>query len=206
MSELHVLPKNRIGKTCNFFNQGRCKYGSSCKFIHDATATAGLQVGGRDSEHVFNLSLQYLGCVSQNLPNNKGKWIERNPHTIDSLDPQPSGTTSPRLSPRPLAKPQATQHQGKQSPSGHPPGHLKRGSIPCRSWQAGACAKGDKCYFGHDPQVRDLPTLHQQSPPLNETKYNSGPRSCDKSPGRGRGTEKNPICLCRSRANSGTRS
>ncbi|KAL0956535.1 hypothetical protein HGRIS_002676 [Hohenbuehelia grisea] len=29
----------------------------------------------------------------------------------------------------------------------------KRGEIPCKAWKTGACAKGDKCWFGHDPQV-----------------------------------------------------
>ncbi|KAI0691778.1 hypothetical protein BC835DRAFT_1528503 [Cytidiella melzeri] len=30
----------------------------------------------------------------------------------------------------------------------------KRGEVPCFAWKAGSCAKGAKCWYGHDPEVQ----------------------------------------------------
>ncbi|KAF9495266.1 hypothetical protein BDN71DRAFT_884780 [Pleurotus eryngii] len=45
----------------------------------------------------------------------------------------------------------------------------KRGEIPCRAWRAGSCAKGAKCWFGHDPEAqRHRNTLQAQVRQLEE--------------------------------------
>ncbi|KAJ8696704.1 hypothetical protein PTI98_006551 [Pleurotus ostreatus] len=45
----------------------------------------------------------------------------------------------------------------------------KRGEIPCRAWRAGSCAKGAKCWFGHDPEAqRHQNTLQAQVRQLEE--------------------------------------
>ncbi|KAG5219398.1 ATP-dependent RNA helicase [Salix suchowensis] len=45
----------------------------------------------------------------------------------------------------------------------------KRGEIPCRAWRAGSCAKGTKCWFGHDPEAqRHRNTLQAQVKQLEE--------------------------------------
>ncbi|KAJ7632116.1 hypothetical protein FB45DRAFT_791002 [Roridomyces roridus] len=38
----------------------------------------------------------------------------------------------------------------------------ERGEIPCRAWRDGECPKGDKCWFGHDPEVREAERLRRE--------------------------------------------
>ncbi|KAJ7063544.1 hypothetical protein C8F01DRAFT_1055945 [Mycena amicta] len=40
---------------------------------------------------------------------------------------------------------------------------LKRGEKPCRAWSDGECPKGDKCFFAHDPQVREERLRREQA-------------------------------------------
>ncbi|KAL4259106.1 RING-type E3 ubiquitin transferase [Pleurotus pulmonarius] len=62
----------------------------------------------------------------------------------------------------------ATGGESKQT-NGKANAKPKRGEIPCKAWRAGSCAKGAKCWFGHDPEAQRHPsTLQWQARQLGQ--------------------------------------
>lgn len=114
----------------------------------------------------------HISTSSNEAALNPDKGMQRQrPSVTDPLNGK-SHQSGGASSSCPPVKPKPTQSKGKQaSPSNHAPfgsiqpimssdrAHAKKGEIPCRAWKSGGCAKGDKCWFGHDPQVSDFRDL-----------------------------------------------
>ncbi|KAJ6606416.1 hypothetical protein DFH09DRAFT_8004 [Mycena vulgaris] len=125
-------------RTCRLFAQGRCNYGDTCKFIHQAEAGAPLQISAaRKRDHP----------VPQSAP-------LRRPDTVGTS----SNVDRPTISP--------TSQRGAEidgpptSPSTRT--RPKRGELPCRAWKDGDCRKGAKCWYAHDPQVQEAERLRRE--------------------------------------------
>jgi hypothetical protein len=145
--------------SCQYYVQGRCRYGAKCKFSHEIQAS-------------FRSGILSLGCVLKLVVQHKGD--ARVQHVEEHVEgPQSSCTTVNRPfdhkgrrqhngqhNRQPRAAQSQVQRTISQRPasenSGHTPVGSSRGSKGgevCRAWKAGTCTRGATCRFSHRIEV-----------------------------------------------------
>ncbi|KAJ7771603.1 hypothetical protein B0H16DRAFT_1514042 [Mycena metata] len=133
---------------CKQFSKGRCAYGDKCKFIHEAAVPAAPQADGGFA-----------------------RWKEDNAISVPSSPRRDTAASSSGRGPK---APRTQSHseadrsvvlQPPSAPSPPPPQarpRPKRGELPCHAWRDGHCAKGDKCWYAHDPQIQEAERLRKE--------------------------------------------
>ena len=118
-------PELTIPKTvsCWFFTQGKCKYGVSCKNIHDPPD---------DVEHI---SLSQKSAPSAAF----------SADTVSRNDAESKVTTSPENH----LKPEAASFTPKFEAPSIPQQDRPKFPIPCRFFARGICSRGESCAFLH---------------------------------------------------------
>jgi hypothetical protein len=113
--------------SCWFFTQGKCKYGDSCKNIHDCSPP----------DHVQHRSPSQKSAPSATFTADSGP-VARN-------GAYPTVTTSPES----YLKPEAASFTPKFEAPSIPQQDRPKFPIPCRFFARGICSRGENCAFLH---------------------------------------------------------
>lgn len=162
-----ATPKNhrcRSAKVCtNFSKQGRCKFGDSCKYIHEATHRESPAASTADPD--------------TSSPSERSSWEldeRRTPETADGWSIASDGSPSSGKGSTNLSLLQGDSESATDASAARTvavvcpkPGLDKvadkvlRKTRMCRFHLQGSCVRGSNCGFAHDPsELQARPDLH----------------------------------------------
>ncbi|SJL00687.1 uncharacterized protein ARMOST_04000 [Armillaria ostoyae] len=162
---------------CRFFLRGNCKHGARCKYQH-AGGTSGtpntvhnsVNDKGKkrndssnqrhgiihsdvvvtlqspedcNSKDTASCSVLQRGTCKQGEQRNLAHDLDI--EVVNGVEVLPSDALAYR-------ERQQKERSGQQASSSR---RIKKGEQPCFSWKNGSCAKGEKCWYAHDPEVQE---------------------------------------------------
>ncbi|PBK92812.1 hypothetical protein ARMGADRAFT_1063065 [Armillaria gallica] len=164
---------------CRNFLRGKCKNGAGCRYQHIGgasgtphTAHNSIKNKGKKRNDSNNQCIIHDIDVQSNLSSLQSPEDYNSKDTVscsvlqrgsceqgeqrnfahDSDIELVNGVEVPPSGASACLERQQKERSGQQASSSR---RVKKGELPCYSWKSGSCAKGEKCFYAHDPEVQE---------------------------------------------------